>query len=239
MSYLAKSDFIAYYDFSWKRGPHKNFSNLLTAWSLAKLHDNRIGRYVETDPGRPGEGNYLRSLYLQNTSIACGLRCCLWFIGSRIMDMNTLEFNQLGKDAAKVNAWTKPLWSEIPRLGLPTAIYSTPISKDSGNHDLPAEGGALKMPPGLEGHDFPKDFWLQPVRGEFVMGISKYDGSCDGAYVANHNAYAEQDVKLKVAKGRHARIFNRRSGKFEDLPVVNGTIAFKLEKAGGQLLLFP
>ena len=35
------------------------------------------------------------------------------------------------------------------------------------------------------------------------------------------------------------RIFNRQSGKYEDLPVVNGAIRFKLEKAGGQLLLLP
>ncbi len=236
---LAKSDFIAYYDFSWKRGPHKNFSNLLTAWSVAKMYDNRIGRYVETDPGRTDEGNYCRSLYLQNTSIACGLKCCLWFIGSRIMDMNSLEFNGLGKQVARVNAWTKPLWSEIPRLGLPLAIYSTPITKDSSNHDVPAEAGKHAMPPGLETHGFPKDFWLQPLSGEFAMGVCKYDGAIDAAYVANHNAYADQDVKLKVAEGKHPRIFNRQSGKYEDLPVVDGAIAFTLEKAGGQLLLFP
>ena len=95
------------------------------------------------------------------------------------------------------------------------------------------------MPPGLDGHEFPKDFWLQPLGGEFVMGVFEYDGSKDAVYLANHNAYAEQDVKLKVAKAAHPQIFNRQSGKYEDLPVVNGTISFKLEKAGGQLLLFP
>ncbi|MEI8376668.1 MAG: hypothetical protein WCJ35_27955 [Planctomycetota bacterium] len=239
MNYLAMSDFISYYDFSWKRGPHKNFSNLLTAWTVAKTHDNRIGRYVETDPGRPGEGNYLRSLYLQNTSIACGLKCCLWFIGSRIMDMNKLEFNELGRDAAKVNAWTKPLWAEIPRLGLPAAIYSTSITKDSNNRDVPAEAGKHKMPPGLETHEFPKEFWLQPVSGEFVMGVFKYDGASDAVYLANHNAYAEQDVKLKIAKTTHPRIFNPQSGKYEEVPVIDSTIRFKLEKAGGRLVLFP
>jgi len=239
MKHLAMSDFVSYYDFSWKRGPHKNFSNLLTAWAVAKTHDNRIGRCIETDPGQPGEGNYLRSLYLQNTSITCGLKCCLWFIGSQIMDMNKLEFNELGRDAAQVNGWTKPLWAEIPRLGLPAAIYSTSITKDCNNHDVPAEGGKHKMPPGLETHEFPKDFWLQPVSGEFVMGVFKYDGASDAVYLANHNAYAEQDVKLKVAKATHARIFNHQSGKYEEVPVVDGAISFKLEKAGGQLLLLP
>ena len=58
-------------------------------------------------------------------------------------------------------------------------------------------------------------------------------------YLANHNAYAEQDVRLKVAQGRHVRIFNRQCGKYEDLPLVDGAVEFKLEKAGGQLLLSP
>lgn len=239
MNHLVMSDFVGYYDFSWKRGPHKNFSNLLTAWTVAKTHDNRIGRYVETDPGQPGEGNYLRSLYLQNTSIACGLKCCLWFIGSRVMDMNKLEFNELGKDVAKVNAWTKPLWAEIPKLGLPIAIYSTSITKDFNNREVPDEAGKHKMPPGLETHEIPKDFWLQPVSGEFAMGVFRYDGQSDAVYLANHNAYAEQDVKLKVVKPTHPRIFNHQSGKYEEVPVVDGTIGFKLEKAGGRLVLFP
>ena len=71
------------------------------------------------------------------------------------------------------------------------------------------------------------------------MGVFKYDGSSDAVYVANHNAYAEQDVKLKVAKAAHPRVFNRQRGKYEDIDVVSGVISFKLEKAGGQLLLFP
>ena len=178
-------------------------------------------------------------LYLQNTSIACGLRCCLWFVGSQIMDMKTLEFNALGKDVARVNAWTRPLWSEIPRLGLPLAIYSTPVSKDPAGRELPAAAGSRVMPPGLEGHEFPPDFWLQPAGGEVVMGVFKYDGTSDAVYLANHNAYAEQDVKLKLAAGRHPRIFNRQSGKYEELPLVDGAVEFKLEKAGGQLLLAP
>lgn len=242
MQFLAKSDFISYYDFHWKRGPHKNFAHLLTAWRTAKIHDNRIGRYVTTDPafGRTGDGNYQRSLYTQNTSIACGLKGCLWFIGSRIMDMNTLELGALGKDVARVNAWTKPMWAEIPKLGLPVAVYSTSITKDYNNRDVPqGEGETGKMPPGLENNAFPADFWIQPASGEFVMGVFKYDGgSCDAVYLANHNAYAEQNVKLKLGKPAGPRLFNRQSAAYEDLKVIDGAISFKLEKAGGQLVLF-
>ncbi len=207
---------------------------------MARITGNRLGRYVEADPDKtPGEGNFLRGLHHQNTSIACGLECCLWFVGSQMMDMNTQELNEAGKDVARVNAWTRPLWGEIPRLGLPAAIFSTPVSKDLANRDVPPEGGKRRMPLGLEQHRFPANFWLQPASGEFVMGVIKYDGSQDAVYVANHNAYAEQDVKLTVSMPTHPRIFNRQAGKYEDLPVVNGAIRFKLEKGGEQLLLLP
>ena len=56
---------------------------------------------------------------------------------------------------------------------------------------------------------------------------------------ADNTAYLEQDVKLTVSTPTHPRIFDRQAGKYEDLPVVHGAIRFKLEKAGGQLLLLP
>lgn len=238
IGHLAESDFISYYDFSWKRGMNKNFPNLLSAWNTAKLHDNRLGRYVETDAGLAGEGNFNRSLFTQNTSIACGLRAVLWFIGSRIMDMQALEFNQNGLDAAKVNAWLKPMWLEIPRLGLPTSIYATPVTMDFNNKPV-GDAGKPAFAPGLENCSFPKDFWIQPVSGEFVMGISKYDGTtADAAYLANLNAYAGQNVKLKLGKPVKAMIFSRETGKYEELKQTDGVIAFKLEPAGGALLRF-
>jgi hypothetical protein len=237
--YLTDSDFVSYYDFCWSRGTHKNFPNLLGAWNTAKGNDNRVGRYIEADAGQAGKGNYNRALYTQNTSIACGLRACLWFIGSRIMDMNTIELNALGQDIAKTNAWTKPLWSELPKLGLPTAIYSTPVTKDCNNGDVPpAADGKPVMPPGLENNAFPKDFWIQPLSGEFVAGVSKYDGATDAIYVANHNAYSEQNVKLMLSKPVKVRLFDRQAAKYRDLEVKDAAIQFKLEPAGGQLVLF-
>lgn len=237
--YLAGSDFISYYDFCWSRGRHKNFINLMAAWNTAKTSDNRVGRTIETDAGVAGKGNYNRALYSQNTSIACGLRGCLWFIGSRIMDMNAIELNPLGQDIAKTNAWTQPMWAELPKLGLPTAIYSTAITKDCNNEAVaPAADGKPVMPPGLEGNAFPADFWIQPAGGEFVAGVSKYDGAKDALYVANHNAYAEQDVKLKLSKPVKVKLFDRPSGKYRDSALKDGMIEFKLEAAGGQIVVF-
>ncbi len=236
---LAKSDFISYYDFAWKRGIHKNFPNLLAAWNTARTHDNRLGRYVETDGGRAGAGNYNRELFIQNSSIACGLRGVMWFIGSRIMNMNTGQFNELGRDAAKVNAWIEPLWHEIPKLGLPNAIYATPITKDFNNNPVaPGADGKSVMAPGLAGHEFPADFWLKPVSGEFVMGISKYDDTAaDAVYLANLNAYAEQNVQLKLARTGKPMLFDRETRNFRALPG-DGVISFTLEPAGAALLRF-
>lgn len=239
LGHLAKSDFISYYDFSWKRGRHRNFRNLLAAWKVAKVHDNRLGRYCTTDAGLPGKGNPNRLLYIQTTSIACGLRAAMWHIGSRIMNMTTFQLNQYGKDLARVNAWIEPMRQEIARIGLPTGIYSTPWTTDWNHRPVPQKEGQSVMPPALENNRFGKDFWIQPVGGEFIMGISKYDGTDkDVAFIANHDAYGEQDVKLRLTKPLKPRIFNRKTGKYEALPTADGTIHFQLEPAGGAIVLF-
>jgi hypothetical protein len=239
LEYLAKSDFISYYDFSWKRGPDKNFRNLLAAWKAARTHDRRLGRYCTSDAGLPGKGNPNRLLYIQTTSIACGLRAAMWHIGSRIMDMRTFEFNQYGRDLAGVNAWLEPMRREIAKIGLPTAIYSTPWTVDWNHRPVARKEGETVMPPGLEGNAFPKDFWLQPEAGEFVMGASKYDGTDrDVVFLANHDAYGEQTVKLRLTEGKKPHIFSRKTRKYVPLRVTDGTVEFKLVPAGGAILVF-
>ncbi|MDP7286693.1 MAG: hypothetical protein QGH94_01735 [Phycisphaerae bacterium] len=239
LEHLAKSDFISYYDFSWKRGRDKNFRNLLSAWKTALANDSRLGRYCETDAGLAGKGNPNRLMYIQTTSIACGLRAAMWHIGSRIMNMKTFEFNQYGKDLAKVNAWIEPMRTEIAKIGLPKAIYSTPWTTDWNHKPVPQTDGKIVMPPGLEKNGFPKDFWIQPVGGEFVMGVSKYDsGDKDVLFIANHDAYGEQNVKLKLTKPSKPHLFNRKTGKYDLLPITDGAVGFKLEPAGGAIILF-
>lgn len=239
LRHLAKSDFISYYDFSWKRGPQKNFVNLLAAWNAARTHDARLGRYCETDAGLAGKGNPNRLLYVQTTSIACGLRASMWHIGSRVMDMKTLTFNQYGKDLAWVNAFLKPMRTEIAKIGLPTAIYSTAVTTDPNHRPIETAAGKRAMPPGLENNGFPADFWIQPAGGEFVMGVSKYDNSSrEVVFIANHDAYAEQNVALKLTRPAKASPFRREMARYEPLEVKEGRIAFKLDAAGGAIVLF-
>ncbi len=231
-NYLARADLISNYNFSWKRGPHKNFRDLVAAWEVAKQHNSRLGRYLTTDAGLAGRGNPNRLLYIQNTSIAFGLRAGLWHIGSRIMDMESCQLNQYGLDVAKVNAWTKPLWHEIPKLGLPTSVYSTAWTKDWNNKE------AAGYPPHLETFAFPEDFWIQPQSGEFLMTMGPYgDTKTQYAYLANHNAYAPQDVKLKIGKNVKVRIFNREAKAYEPARIGDGVLQLELEPAGGALLL--
>ncbi len=238
MSFLAESDFVSYYDFHWKRGANKNFKHLLTAWQTAKATDARVGRFVATDPafGRTGAGNIGRHRYTLNTSIACGLKGCLWFVGNRTMNPKTLEWTGLGLDVNKVLAEIMPLRAEIPKLGNPRAIYSTRITRTPKNrptgHDEPI------MPKGLEKHAFPERFWIQPRSGEFLMGVFKYEGKRDAVFVANHNAYAEQDVALELRKDmKSVRLFDRKTGQWRALPVEDGGINFKLDWGGGELIL--
>mgnify|MGYP006865036173 CR=1 FL=1 len=239
LEFLAGSDFVSYYDFSWKRGPDKNFHNLLSAWKAASVHGNRLGRYCETDAGQAGKGNPNRLLYIQTTSIACGLRGAMWHIGSRIMDVKKLQFNQYGKDLAWVNAWIEPMRAEIAKIGLPRAIYSTPWTTDWNHRPVPQKEGQVAMPPGLEKNRFPKEFWIQPAGGEFVMGVSKYaSADKDVVFIANHDAYGEQNIKLKLTKADKPRIFNRKTKKYDTLPVTSGEISFKLAPAGGAIILF-
>lgn len=239
INHLAKSDFISYYDFAWKRGPHKNFPNLLAAWNTAKGTDNRLGRYCTTDAGLAGKGNFNRMLYTQTTSIACGLRAAMWHIGSRIMNMGNFQFNEYGRDLAKVNAWIEPMRAEIAKIGLPTAIYSTSWTKDWNDKPVTPPDGKPAMPPGLEQNAFPADFWIQPTGGEFVMGVSKYDGTArDVVFIANHNAYAEQKVTLKLSRAAKPKVFNRTTDAFADAVVKDGSFSFDLEPAGGAIVLF-
>lgn len=239
INHLAGSDFISYYDFAWKRGPDKNFPNLLAAWNTAKVNDNRLGRYCTTDAGLPGKGNFNRLLYTQTTSIACGLRAAMWHIGSRIMDMNEFKLNQYGKDLAAVNAWIEPMRTEIAKIGLPSAIYSTSWTKDWNNKEVQAPEGKPAMPPGLEAHAIPADFWIQPTSGEFVMGVSKYDNTADDVlFIANHNAYARQDVSLKLNRAAKPVIFDPQNRTYQNCRVSDGSFSFKLEPAGAAIVIF-
>ena len=236
MEFLAESDIVSYHDFHWQRGAHKNFVHLLAAWRIAKANGGRIARLVATDPafGKTGAGNLGRHRYTLNTSIACGLKGSIWG-GPRAMNATTLEWTSLGLDVNKVLAEIMPMKREIAKLGNPVAIYSTPITRTAKHRPVP---GGKMMPTGLAKHAFPAGFWIQPVSGEFVMGVFRYAKGWGAVFVANHNACVEQDVVLRFRRQSQASIFGRKKGKWRPLGVTDGTAGFKLGAGGGELLRF-
>lgn len=71
------------------------------------------------------------------------------------------------------------------------------------------------------------------------MSVSKYaDTGRQALFLANHNAYLEQDVKLKVNGAAKFKIFDRESASYKDLPVKDGAISLKLDQAGAAIVLF-
>ena len=78
-------------------------------------------------------------------------------------------------------------------------------------------------------------------KGEAVAGFYKYEDGTDAVYVANHNAFAVQKMKLafdeaKVKWRIRADIFDRQTGKWQKLKVKDKTVAFDLGSGGGELL---
>jgi hypothetical protein len=237
MSHLANADLMGYYDFHWKRGRDMHFPHLLAFWNWARERDAWFYSWFATDSGLVGKGNFNRSLYSANTSIGCGLKGILWFLGTDLMNPRTLEWTATGHDIIKVNKEIIPLSKEIARLGTPRAIYSTTITRTANNELLPDNKKEM-MPPGLDRQTFPADHWLQPAGGEFLMSVFADPQGQEAVFLANHNAYAEQQVVLKLARPAPAFWFNRKTGGWESLEVKDGRVALTLAPGGGELLRF-
>jgi hypothetical protein len=236
IEYLAQADIFGWYDFHWKRsGWNRHFNALKVALPLAQQHNSIYYSLLSTDSGKAGAGNYNRSLWSANQGIAFGMKGCLWFIGMRQMNKENAEWTAFGKDINKVNAQIMPLKHEIMRIGNPSAVYATPITKDANNRDV-ANGPTILEE--LKGNEFPEDFWIQPEAGEFTMGVFKDDLGRNAVYVANFNAYLGQNIKLKLSKPVQARMFKRTEEKWVDLPIVNGVVSFETGPGEGELLRF-
>ena len=237
MSHLVNADILGYYDFHWKRGRDQHLQHLMAYLNWARQRNAWCYTWLAAKSGEPGKGNYNRSLWSANTGIACGLKGILWFLGTEMMDVKTFQWTAAGADIKRVNQEILPMAREIAILGLPTAIYSTPITRTANNEPF-LNSKQEMMPPGLENQAFPKDLWIQPARGELVLGLFKDAQGRESAFVANHNAYAEQQVVLRLAKPAKVSVFDCKQGDWHSLEVSDGTVRFVLSPAGGELLRF-
>lgn len=236
MAAVAQADIFGWYDFHWKRsGWNRHFNALKTALPLARENDSVFYNLLSTDSGLPGKGNYNRSLWSVNQGIAFGMKGVLWFIGMRQMDKVTGEWTEIGRDINKVNARIMPLAEELPKLGLPTAVYATPLTKTANNEDI---AGGPTMLGELAGNAFPADCWIQPAAGEFTLGLFRDPAGRDVIYIASLNAYVGQEVALRLAKPVQASIFDRAAKAWLPLPVTAGLVRLRLGPAEGDLVRF-
>ncbi len=235
MKHLANADLLGYYDFHWKRGLGQHFPHLVSYNAWARERDAWFATWLSATSGQAGKGNFNRCLWSANTSIACGLKGVLWFLATDLMDKDKLEWTERGQDIIKVHKEIAPLTQELAKLGNPTSIWSTTVTRTANNEPVP--DGKAVLPAGLEKNPFPEDAWLVATKGEVLVGVFETDKErC--AFLANHNAYAEQAVVLKIKDKVRVSQFDRKKGEWKGLDLKEGEVQLDLTPGGGELLRF-
>jgi len=227
---LENPDIIGYYDFHWKRLGH--FRHLHRAWAAAQKANVPFLKYADGAPGRVGIGNYNRVLYTITTSIAFGLKGYTYHYTGGI-DTNTWTWQTLGEDLKRVNAEVAPLGPELMKIGLPTAVYSTPITKTA--KDRPTGSPAPVVPP--EFKPVPEDHWVVVTGGEAIMGVFKDDQGRDALLLANHNCYQGQPMELKFnVPVKSVSRFDRKGAEWVELTRSGSSVRFDVPPAAAELV---
>jgi hypothetical protein len=227
---LENPGLIGYYDFHWKRLGH--FRHLHRAWAATQNTKVPFLKYADGAPGKIGAGNYNRVLYTISTSIAFGLKGYTYHHVDDI-DTQTWEWRALGNDLKRVNAEVAPLGPELMKIGLPTAVYSTPMTKTA--KDRPTGSEQPIVPP--EFQPFPKDHWLEVAGGEVIIGVFRDGQGRDALVLANHNCYQTQVVELRFkVLVKAVRRFDRQQSEWVDLAERTSVVRFEVPPAAGELV---
>jgi hypothetical protein len=216
--------FYAYYDYHWERGMPWHFANLEFYRKLSAERGALVGSWL-------GAADYNRDSYSLNTSIACGLKAAIWYIGAPFDAKGKPDEKHRFAHLLRVGRETKPLYAEIMKLGRPLSVYATPCARTPDNGDQkPAVPAPL--------NPFPTNFWLQVPRGEVVAGFFRYADGTDAAFIANNNAYAWQGLVLET-RGEPRRIsrFDRETSSWVALGA-RPVVSLALPPALGMLLRF-
>jgi hypothetical protein len=216
-------DLFGYYDFNWTRGGH--WEHLRRAWDVAKAKHIPFLRYCEATPGRVGVGNDNRIGYTVGTSLVFGLKGYLFHYAGGVVDEKTGALDALGKDLLAVNTRFEAVGAELLALGIPTAVYSTTITKDEKDH---AVEGAPAVPGGLT--PIPADSAFQVAEGEVLLGVFKGPKDADVLAMAGHNPYAPQTVTLKFASPVKVSAFDGARKAWTPQKSVADKVSFKLEE---------
>jgi len=215
-----------YYDYHWQRGFHWHFAALQWYRGYVPSQDGVFGRWMLGS-------DYNRNSYTLNTSIPFGLKVVIWFIGGPFDVEGNIDPKHRFYHLVKIGQEMHKLYPEIGKIGMPKAVYSTPTTKWHDNKDKETDV-PFRLPP------FPEDFWFRVRSGEAVVGFFKYPGGEDAIYVANHNAFAPQNMAIALhGQGTQkavVQLLNRKTGQWDLIEKKDGAYAFPLRTAGGELL---
>lgn len=221
-----------YYDYAWQRGFLWHFADLQWYFKHVPTQDGYIGRW---DQG----SNYHWNSYSLNTSLAFGNKVVIWFIGGPFDKEGNVDPKHRFFHLIKVGQETQKLYPELGKIGRPSAVYSTPTTKTHDNKDRgkdkDADGGVpWRLTP------FPRDHWFQVHGGEVLAGFFRYASGEDAVFLANHNAYARQEVAFSILESsgaaKRVSLLDRETGRWRDLTPREGRYEFPLNPAGGELL---
>lgn len=219
-------DLFGYYDFHWKRGGH--WDHLTKAMATAQGRKVGFLRYDDPAPGVVGKGNPNRVGYTFATSVPFGLKGYIYHFAGDVIDKKTHKLTALGEDLKKVNTRIAAVGDEVMKLGVPTAVYSTSITKTEKN-----EATKAMVPGGLK--EVPKEHWFQIAAGEVLVGQFADDMKRDVLVFACHNPYESQIVKL-TADAKGVELFDRAAGKWVALKPDGKAVTFKVEDYGVELV---
>ncbi len=222
-------DTFGYYDFHWKRGGH--WGHLDKAMGTAQAKKIGFLRYDDATSGIVGKGNPNRVGYTYATSVPFGLKGIFYHFAADITDKKTFALTALGEDLKKVNARFAAVGDELMKIGVPSAVYSTAITKSAKNDPV----NPAAVPAGLK--ETPKDHWFQIASGEVLVGQFADADKRDVLVFANHNPYESQDVKLSFgAAPKSVEFFDRAAKKWTAIKLDGKTAALKVEDHGIELV---
>jgi len=163
----------------------------------SRLQAVRQTRYCGSAFKRRGAivGNYPQysglnqDLFTLNQCIAAGAKMTIWFIGGP-MSRDTYEWSD-NNDLVRIAAEVRTMYRELMLIGHPLAFYSTPVTKTHDNKPLDKPAVPRWFKP------LPADLWVQVTGGEAMVGVFKYPDGTDALFIANHNAFAPQEMSLK------------------------------------------
>lgn len=219
-------DLFGYYDFHWKRGGH--WDHLNKALSVAQEKKEGFLRYDDPAPGIVGKGNPNRVGYTFATSVPFGLKGIVYHFSADVVDRKTYKLTALGEDLKKVNARLAAVGDEVMKLGVPTAVYSTAVTKTAKNDPVKEE-----VPAGLK--PLPDDLWVHLHSGEVVVGLFADEKKRDVLAFANHNPYESQTVRMAM-NAKTVERYDHTAGKWVKLDEDGKGYSFTVEEYGAELV---